>query len=109
VTDVELRQYIESLIKAEHALTNERFASVDRALEKADAALSHRLNAMNDLQHRMEEAEKKFTSQNEHNMLEKRTHQLEMQRSEVIGKSATWTVVLLILAAVVGLAAKYLP
>lgn len=48
MNDISLRDHIDLLIKAEHALNEEKIAALYREIETATSVLNHRLQAMNE-------------------------------------------------------------
>ena len=108
---VGLQQYVERLISHENALNLERFAAIEKALQKADEAMNIRLEGMNEFRRQLEAQEHRYAQLSQLNSLSEkldiRLNRLERAESIMSGKTTmVWAVIvvgLAILGAVVTL------
>lgn len=103
MTDEVTRSYVDLLVNRERELREAQFVATQRAIDKADSALTLRLESMNEVKAQMDALQKTFATLVALDAVEQRLGKLEHAEGFVSGKSAMLWMVVIVILSVLGL------
>ena len=93
--EIDLKIYVEALIKRERELRKLQFAAAQRAIDKAEASMTQRLEGMNEFRRQLERQENTYATRVEIGAVSERVNKLERAESVMSGKGAMlWLVII---------------
>lgn len=111
MNNVALKEYIEKLIAAQADLTNERFQAAQKAIEKSEAAYQARFESVNEFRQTLTDQTASFVTREAvdlkiepiYRRLEKLENDFSRLEGRMVGYSAGFGVVVLIISVVIQL------
>lgn len=108
MSDVSLKDHLETQIRWIDRYFEEKVKAMNQAVDKAAAAVDHRLAGMNEWRASLNDLSSRMATKEDTNKIEERIKTLEIGAAQGQGKATVWSVVWAVVSSIaVGLVMKF--